>query len=426
MPRGLSVSEHWNNIFEQYNILQEIEENGHFMITANQIKEHKEPRLMTKFDFSKSLPAIFKDNNLGILPVDNGLYMIGPFSLYQRLPRIDRNNEVTQELVLPNYISTIDPDNIYSEANALHVALLTGMLDQFSSERLVQTISGRMRPNQFSFYVNTTRGPKLVNVDSPQIEIDGGYEGPRTVVLVEAKNSMPEDFIIRQLYYPLRYWYSKVNKEIKTLFFTYDSGVYRIFDYRFNDIGNYNSLQLVNQKSYVVRYPNTHEQLIAIMNRVRNNLINDDEIDIQFPQADSLTRVFEVLFAANETDISAKDAARELGLDPRQGKYYIDAAQYLGFMEKKEGPLYGLTFYGRRMMAQSVIQRNRIMAHHILSHEAFFYTFDEYLNTGFEPNAKIAYRHLKNHVGTIGSEETYKRRSSTIAGWIKWMIHSNM
>ena len=35
------------------------------------------------------------------------------------------------------------------------------------------------------------------------------------MVLIEAKNQQPEDFIIRQLYYPYKYWNDKVKKETK-------------------------------------------------------------------------------------------------------------------------------------------------------------------------------------------------------------------
>lgn len=40
----------WESLFDKYHILAEIERNGQFVISANQIKEFREPRLMTKFD----------------------------------------------------------------------------------------------------------------------------------------------------------------------------------------------------------------------------------------------------------------------------------------------------------------------------------------------------------------------------------------
>ena len=51
-----------NILFEKYNILKEIKNNGHFKITAKQINEYREPRLMTKFDNSANLPELFNDS----------------------------------------------------------------------------------------------------------------------------------------------------------------------------------------------------------------------------------------------------------------------------------------------------------------------------------------------------------------------------
>lgn len=80
-----TVAQLWEEIFEKYNILDKINENGMFKITADQIREFKEPRLMAKFDYSKQLPSIFKDNGLGILPIKNGEYVIGKFNLFEKL-----------------------------------------------------------------------------------------------------------------------------------------------------------------------------------------------------------------------------------------------------------------------------------------------------------------------------------------------------
>ena len=63
---------------------------------------------------------------------------------------------------------------------------------------------------------------------------------------------MPEDFIIRQLYYPYRHWKTKITKEIIPIFFTYDNGIYNIFIYKFDDLNNYNSIKLKFVKRFVL------------------------------------------------------------------------------------------------------------------------------------------------------------------------------
>ena len=69
-------NEFWNKIFEKYDIIHELEINGKFEITAKQINEFREARLMTKFDNKSSLPKIFADNKLSILPITRGSYII--------------------------------------------------------------------------------------------------------------------------------------------------------------------------------------------------------------------------------------------------------------------------------------------------------------------------------------------------------------
>ena len=48
-----TVAELWEEIFNDYNVLNEIKTKGFYKITADDIRKYKEPRLMTKFDFSR-------------------------------------------------------------------------------------------------------------------------------------------------------------------------------------------------------------------------------------------------------------------------------------------------------------------------------------------------------------------------------------
>ena len=61
---------------------------GAFYITANQIKEFKEPRLMAKWDSSENLPSIFKKHNINILPISRTGYVLSDFKLYEPIPEL--------------------------------------------------------------------------------------------------------------------------------------------------------------------------------------------------------------------------------------------------------------------------------------------------------------------------------------------------
>lgn len=50
----------WEKIFERYDILSHIYNEGAFLISADQIKEYREPRLMVKFDHKINLPEPFR------------------------------------------------------------------------------------------------------------------------------------------------------------------------------------------------------------------------------------------------------------------------------------------------------------------------------------------------------------------------------
>ncbi|MFQ8842802.1 MAG: type II restriction enzyme [Clostridium fessum] len=51
------IDDKWRILFDKYRIEREIEKHGRFYITADQIREVKEPRLMTKFDTRESPAA---------------------------------------------------------------------------------------------------------------------------------------------------------------------------------------------------------------------------------------------------------------------------------------------------------------------------------------------------------------------------------
>lgn len=53
-----------------------------------------------------------------------------------------------------------------------------------------------------------------------QVEVDLGCEGRRDIVLIEAKVGQPQDFIIRQLFYPYRKWKPEIpQKRVRPWFF---------------------------------------------------------------------------------------------------------------------------------------------------------------------------------------------------------------
>ncbi|MBQ6972913.1 MAG: hypothetical protein IJP86_11250 [Synergistaceae bacterium] len=109
----------------------------------------------------------------------------------------------------------------------------------------------------------------------------------------------------------------------------------------------------------------------------------------------------------------------------RQTSYYTDSARYLGLAEKKRGngeTVYTLTPQGRRIMSMGYRKRQLSFCEFILSHKAFRKTLALSFGTGHIPsNQDIT--DIMRHSGLQGvsSEETFRRRASTIRGWVNWI-----
>ena len=158
MSRCTTNKEAWQLLFDKYNILKEINQNGYFKITAKQINEFREARLMTKFDNSANLPELFKDNNLAILPITSNSYMIARFQTYKKFEETE--DEEIVKISFPEYIQSLDYNNITSEALAINCAYITQILEIFLDEEdLVPTISGKMGSGNFEFKIRN----KIVN-----------------------------------------------------------------------------------------------------------------------------------------------------------------------------------------------------------------------------------------------------------------------
>ena len=411
----------WKNLFDKYHILSEIERDGQFIISANQIKEFREPRLMTKFDHKVNLPAIFAANNLSILPITRGDYIISSFSAYKEF---DEPSTEVQKISIPAHIQSLMPQFLVSEAIALNCANACGILNDFlEDDELVPTVSGRMSSGRFRFNIDTAFGTNCITVNNSQIEIDAAYEGIHYLSLFEAKRDLSDDFLIRQLYYPFRVWSGRVTKTVKPIFLIFSNGVFNMYQYQFDNPQNYNSLHLVKQKNYVIA---TEIGLADIDNLLRTvPLVN--EPNIPFPQADRMSRIVNLIELLNEKPMSKQDITSEYAFDERQTDYYTSAGQYLEFIDKScdsDGIiLFQLSALGRRVMKLEYKERQLAIVSQILAHKVFNETLRLHLKCGEMPDKQTIVQIMKmSKLRRVEAESTYLRRSSTVIGWINWIL----
>ena len=411
----------WEKLFEKYHILDEIDRHGRFVISAGQIKEFREPRLMTKFDHRVNLPRIFSENNLAVLPVTRGDYVISSFSAYQDF---EPPAAEVQKISIPPYIQSLMPQFLVSEAIALNCANACGILKDFLEDKaLVPTVSGRMGSGEFDFEIETSSGKQRVMVSNSQIEIDAAYEGINSLSLFEAKRDLSDDFLIRQLYYPFRVWSGRVTKTVKPVFLTFSNGVFYLYQYQFEKPGDYNSLRLVKQKNYAIAAEIRRTDIESL---VQTTPV-EQEPAISFPQANSMSRLINLVELLNERPMTKQDITSEYAFDERQTNYYTDAGRYLELIEKVCGEagnvLFQLTPQGRRIMSLAYRERQLAVAAQILKHMVFQETLKLCLQCGAMPDTKTVVQIMrKAGLYRVEAESTYERRSSTITSWTHWIL----
>jgi len=421
----------WQELFKKYKIIEKIKIDGQFAISAKQINEFREARLMTKFDHKSNLPSLFQEHNISILPITRGDYIIAQFDAYQSF---EQKNDVGVEYIsFPSYIQSIDFERITSEAIAINCAYVSGIIADFvEDDDLLPTVNGRMSSENFSFKINTFSDSNQINinVNNSQMEIDGGYEGVEYLSLIEAKNALSSDFLIRQLYYPHRLWRNKLSKEVKSIFLIYSNGLFTLYEYKFENPNHYNSLVLVKQKHYTLEQRDISlEDIQNIIDTIQ--LTNEPELP--FPQANSFERVINLCELLHEKTVLTKDEITETyDFDERQTNYYTDAARYLGLVDKKktkDGICFFLTDEGKKLFKLKYKQRQLRLIILLLQHSIFLETIKLWLKKASIPERQeiiniMRTAHLYNSKSDKSlADNTLSRRSSTILGWVNWIIN---
>lgn len=427
----MNVNEAWTALFKKYDILGKIKKDGAFYITANQIKEFKEPRLMAKWDSSENLPSIFKKNNINILPTSRTGYVLSDFKLYEPIPELGEHITEMQKVEIPEY-ETIDIGNISSEANAINVLMLSKILDDFLEEDdNVATFNGRMGTGIFSFHVDRYRGSSLeVDVKNAQCEIDGGMENNNSVVILEAKNVVHPDFHIRQLYYPYRLWANKVKKPIRLVFSIYSNQIYRLFEYEFEDKTNYSSIRLIKSKNYSLQDTNIDLNEIYEVYKSVDVVYDDNQnnTDIPFIQANSFERIISLMEILFEEDKTKEEIANIMQFDLRQSDYYFNAGRYIGLFEKKNLAddekhkiKISLSKLGKDIVKLRYKERQLKLVSLILQHYIFNKLFINVYNSGELPSKEDIQKIMREK--NVCNDGQIKRRSSSVYSWLKWIFN---
>lgn len=413
----------WQRIFDKYDIIEKIQQKGQFEITATAIKDisGREARLMAKFDNRANLPRLFQKYRLSILPVTRGSYVIAPFETYQDFPKMINSVE-TIYIQFPEHIESIDPNNITSETAAVNSAFLSGILADFiEDEELIPTVNGRMSSNSFSFKINNvaTKQQMPIYVQNSQIEIDAAYEGISTLSLIEVKNNIADDFLVRQLYYPYRRWQDQLAKRVKTIFVVYTNNAFLLYEYIFNSIDDYNSIKLNKMKRYCFEPLNIDIQDIEKI--ISNTCVVSEPTDVPFPQADSFARVINLCELLQEDGLTKEEITINYDFDMRQTYYYLAAGKYLGLLKLSNEQIC-LTETATKILSLAPRAKQLEFVKLIMQHAPFRIALEKHLKTSQPPTKEEVIEIMKMcNLSRIG-DKTYERRSSTVIAWVNWIL----
>lgn len=416
--------EAWEKLFEKYNILNEINENETFSISSKQINEFREARLMTKFDHSIHLPKIFADNNITILPDSRGNYILGKFKIFEDL----KHKSIKPISVkIPDFIQSLDTTKITSESSALNIAHMSNMIDivmqtKQDEPRSLLTLSGRMSSGFLQYNIlNVDKKVHEFTVENAQIEIDGSYENLNNILIVEAKNKIPKDFNIRQLYYPFRMYQSlNTTKDITPVFFTYADDIFSFHVFKFTDIMDYSSIKKIEQINFILNDSlNLHLEEVKRISATVNEV--EEPENVPFPQADNFSRILDMIDYLYEKK-NKYELAAAYEFDLRQSDYYANSLVYLG-LATKQSHYFKLNEEGIKIKnMHNSNMRNALIISKILSHKPFKLAFDSTLRNGGEYDREYISKILLNNIKTINSMSTANRRMQTVVAWLSWIF----
>lgn len=414
----------WEKLFDKYDILNQINKNEIYSISSGKINEFREARLMTKFDHSNQLPNIFSENDITILPDSRGNYILGRFKIFENLKH---KNIKPISMKVPDFIQSLDINKITSESVALNIAHMSQMIDclmgtKHNEPQSLLTLSGRMSSGLIEYNImNTDKKDYRFKVDKAQIEIDGSYENLNKIFIIEAKNRIPLDFNIRQLYYPFRLYHNlNTTKEITPVFFTYADEIFSFHLFKFTNIMNYSSIKKIEQINFILN--DSLDLNLEEVKKISYNVVEIDEpLNVPFPQADTFTRILDILDYISEKK-NKFELAIAYDFDIRQSDYYGNSLVYLGLATKKD-QYFVLNAEGIEIRdMRNSNKRNALIIAKILAHRPFKLAFDSTLSNGGEYDRVYISSMLLTQVDSIKSQATANRRMQTVVAWLNWIF----
>lgn len=402
----------WSLAIEKLNLDEKISSEGLAFVTADELREFREPRLMAKFDKFEDMPSCLRERGWAILGITNSSYAVGHIRTHLSLSRFDEQPTTVHWL---SEMDTLQLEDVTNETNAAMIAYHSGVLETFVGEKLDFTHFGRQRSGKYSFSISGNEASHFLEINGNQFEIDAGFEGKNSVVVTEVKLGKPDSLNIRQLYFPFRYWLGKTSKVVIPIFATWSNSRLDLFQISFPFFDDFSSAEVVNHKSYVYK---SDLLSIALLETFAASASSNGS-EAPFPQAnrvDKLIVALNFLSEPKETD----SVAGYLGFDPRQASYYLNALAFLGLVSKDKN-----TWVSKfdRMYTSANQPLEEELIFRMLSVIPVAKTFlhgNRFKRGKFSETEARKFLEMSEW-GSSLSAETIARRAQCIVAWCQWI-----
>ncbi len=263
------------------------------------------------------------------------------------------------------------------------------------------------------------------NVQGVQVEVDGGYEGPNSLLILEAKSSTRDTFNIRQLAYPFRHFRTVVQKPIRSVVVLFSNGRHYFTEVVFGAGPDYYDFRIGASIAYEIVASVAPSFTLAGALAVPTVIPSH----VTLPQANDVDKLIDLGILLTSGTETRESVAAHFEFDERQSDYYGNALTYLGFANRP-GPnaFFSLTPEGAAVMSiQDRTTRNQRVAMAMLCTVLFNDLVSRWLSANQLPSRAeiqaVITAHVAAHTAVVPfiGGDTLGRRAASAEGWLRWL-----
>ena len=365
-----------------------------------------ETRKMISIDTEDRNPEIFRKHGVFVTPLSRKTVAIVKGKGFEQLGEIDKPALIHEtEYALPQYLK-----KSRGEANFLQYAFNCGLLSHFTGRPKLRPMYSAKGRATFSFKVDG-HGP--FQVEGAQYELDQSYGDDATFFIVESKYGARTSFNIRQLYYPFRAFLPEVSpREVRNFLFVYDPNKteYLFWEYAFKDPQDFEQIELVRTERYKVKFRKDPRGL---------KLYEVKPVQMNAIQANNIYFMMDIPALVFDGIDDPTQIADHLGIARRQGQYYREAMEILGFIKRRGGKS-TLTEVGESYLNTAVAQRTKFFISRLVEYPPMAEIIRRILN-GEKVDGSARREIIKMIYGGRISGDTISRRADCLRKFFEFI-----